>query len=193
CDPSECRARRPGEGTERFAEEERPQALERGGILAELRAHRAVDRRHPLAPPDLVEDGRVAVADQELAREPFQLAGEAEKAVSAAREDQRLGVAAKRRLELALAPRVVSGEVAGARKNLLAEAGDEADLPERADAPLEPFALEGAGGSDDVDRIAGTERFHARSVSWHGWSARIETAAFAGLFPDSSAGRATDC
>src|SRR2546422_5614145 len=163
--PSVRGARRPGEGTDRLVEEERPQALESGGILAELRAHRAVDRRHPLAPPELVEDGRVAVADQELAREPFQLAGEAEKAVSAAREDQRLGVAAKRRLELALAPRVVSGEVAGARKNLLAEAGDEADLPERADAPLEPFALEGAGGSDDVDRIAGTERFHARSVS----------------------------
>src|SRR2546427_2110362 len=161
--PSVRGARRPGEGTDRLVEEERTQALESGGILAELRAHRTVDRRHALAPPELVEDGRVAVADQELARESFQLAGEAEKAVSAAREDQRLGVAAERGLELALAPRVVSGEVAGARKNLLAEAGDEADLPERADAPLEPFALEGAGGSDDVDRIAGTERFHARS------------------------------
>src|SRR5438552_2645969 len=163
--PSVRRARRPGEGTDRFAEEERPHAVERGGILAELRAPRAVDRRHPLAPPELVEDGRVAVADQELAGEPFELAGEAEEAVSAAREDQRLGVAAERRLQLALAPRVVSGKVAGTRKNLLAEAGDQADLPERADAPLEPFALEGAGGSDDVDRIAGTERFHARSVS----------------------------
>src|SRR5207302_4477235 len=32
--PSVRRARRPGEGTDRFAEEERPQALESGGILA---------------------------------------------------------------------------------------------------------------------------------------------------------------
>src|SRR5438105_2906056 len=112
-----------------------------------------------------VEDGRIAIADQELARESFQLAGEAEEAVSAAREDERLGVAAERRLELALATRVVSSEVAGARKNLLAEARGEPDLSESVDASLEAFALEGAGGSDDVDRIAGMERFHPRSVS----------------------------
>src|SRR5438270_671014 len=91
--------------------------------------------------------------------------GDAEEAVSAAREDERLGVAAERRLELALATRVVSSEVAGARKNLLAEAREEPDLSESVDASLEAFALEGAGGSDDVDRIAGMERFHPRSVS----------------------------
>ena len=165
CAPSVRGARRPGERTDRFVEQQRSQALESGRILAELRAHRAVDRRHSLAPPELVEDGRIAIADQELARESFQLAGEAEEAVSAAREDERLGVAAERRLELALATRVVSSEVAGARKNLLAEAREEPDLSESVDASLEAFALEGAGGSDDVDRIAGMERFHPRSVS----------------------------
>src|SRR5205807_7326554 len=43
--------------------EKRAEPFERGTILAELGAHRAVDARHPCAPPGHVQPGPIAVAD----------------------------------------------------------------------------------------------------------------------------------
>src|SRR5438105_7297061 len=154
----------PREGPRRLAEEELPESLHRAGFLAELRAHRSVDRRHALATPQLVQDGGVAVADEKLARQLAQVGGEAEQPVAAAGEDHRLGVAAEGILHLALPARVVSREVPGARKDFVAEAGLETDAAQRLDATLEALAVEPARGGDDVDRVPGTKRFHARSL-----------------------------
>ena len=156
--------RGPGQRTRRLAEEQLTEPFHLGGILAELRAHRPVDGRHAPAAPQLVQDRRVAVADDELAWKLAQLGCEAEEPVTAAGEDQRLGVAAERVLELALAPRIVSREMARPGKDLLPEAGLEADAAQRLDAALEALAIEPARGGDDVDRVPWTERFHARSV-----------------------------
>src|SRR2546421_6254451 len=157
-------ARGPRERPRWLAEEKLPEPFQRGGILAELRAHRPVDRRHAPAAPELVQDRRAAVADDELARKLAQPGCEAEEAVAAASEDQRLGIAAERLVELALAPRIVSREMARPGKDLLPEAGLEADAAQRLDAALEALAIEPARGGDDVDRVPWTERFHAHSV-----------------------------
>src|SRR5207248_216275 len=148
---------------EEIADDKTLRALERAAEQ-ELRAHRPLDRRHAPAAPELVQDRRVAVADDELARKLAQLGCEAEEAVAAASEDQRLGIAAERLVELALAPRIVSREMARPGKDLLPEAGLEADAAQRLDAALEALAIEPARGGDDVDRVPWTERFHARSV-----------------------------
>src|SRR5207302_10154802 len=113
CTPFARGPRPPGERPRRLAEEELPEPFHGGGILAELRAHRPVDRRHAPAAPELVQDRRVAVPDDELARKLAQVSCEAEEPVAAAGEDQRLGVTAERIVELALAPRIVSREMAG--------------------------------------------------------------------------------
>src|SRR5467141_2323460 len=147
-----------------LAEEQCLEALELAGFLAELRTHGTVDGGNAGPAPQLVEDGGVAVADEQLARDGAQVGGEAQDAVAAAGEDQRFGVAAEGFLELALASRIVAGEVACAGEDRVGEAGDQADLAERADAALELLALEGAGGRDDIDRIAGLERLHGGSV-----------------------------
>src|SRR6266850_241019 len=154
----------PADRRRELAEEQRLEAVELAGILAELRAHRAVDGGHARPAPELMEDGGVAVADEQLARDGAQVGGEAQDAVAAAGEDQRFSVAAEGVLELALASRIVAGEVACAGEDRVGEAGDQADLAERADAALELLALEGAGGRDDVDWIAGLERLHGGSV-----------------------------
>src|SRR5882672_4459825 len=161
---SASRAGGPGDRRRELAEEQRLEALELAGFLAELRTHRAMDGGHAGPAPELVEDGGVAVADEQLARDGAQVGGEAQDAVAAAGEDQRLGVAAEGVLQLALASRIVAGEVACAGEDGVGEAGDQADLAERADAALELLALEGAGGRDDIDRIAGLERLHGGSV-----------------------------
>ena len=111
-----------------------------------------------------MEDGRVAVADDELFRDAAQVGGEAQKPVSAASEDHGLGVASKRAVQLGLAACIVAREVGGAREDVLGETRDEADLAQREDAALEALAIERARGRDDVDRIARKERFHRRSV-----------------------------
>src|SRR2546426_10393825 len=146
--------RGPGQRTRRLAEEQPAEPFHPGGILAELRAHRPVDGRHAPAAPQLVQDRRVAVADDELAWKLTQLGCEAEEPVTAAGEDQRLGVAAERVLELALAPRIVSREMAGPREDLFPEARLEANAPQRLDAALEALAIESARGGDDIDRIS---------------------------------------
>src|SRR6267143_59878 len=154
----------PGDRRRELAEEQRLEAVELAGILAELRTHRAVNGGQAGPAPLLVEDGGVAVADEQLLRDGAQVAGEAQDAVAAPGEDQRLGVAAEGVLELALAARIVAGEVVRACEDGIGEAGHQPDLPERADAALEFLALERAGGRDDVDRIARLERLHASSV-----------------------------
>src|SRR5882724_3749425 len=154
----------PGDRLRELAEEQRLKAVELAGILAELRAHRSVDGGNARPAPQFVEDGGVAVADDQLARDGAQVGGEAQDAVAAAGENERLGVAAEGVLELALASRIVAGEVACAGEDRVGEAGNQADLAERADAALEFLALEGAGGRDDVDRIARLERLHGGSV-----------------------------
>ena len=58
-------------------------------ILSELRTHRPMDRGDACPPPELVQDGRVAVADDELLRDAPSSRGEAQQAVAAAGEDQR--------------------------------------------------------------------------------------------------------
>src|SRR5437764_981101 len=126
-----------------------------------LAASRVFPRREEIADD---KTRRAAVADDELARKLAQLGCEAEEAVAAASEDQRLGIAAERLVELALAPRIVSREMARPGKDLLPEAGLEADAAQRLDAALEALAIEPARGGDDVNRVPGTERFHARSV-----------------------------
>src|SRR5882762_8384434 len=78
-----------------LAEEQCLEALELAGVLAELRAHRAVDGGNAGPAPQLVEDGGVAVADEQLARDGAQVGGEAQDAVASSREDQRFGVAAE--------------------------------------------------------------------------------------------------
>src|SRR6266403_2021377 len=160
-------ARGPGGPRDRWrelTEEQCLEALELAGFLSQLRTHRAMDGGNAGPAPQFVEDGGVAVADEQLARDGAQLGGEAQDAVPAAGEDQRFGVAAEGFLELALASRIVAGEVACAGEDGVGEAGDQADLAERADAALELLALEGAGGRDDIDRIAGLERLHGGSV-----------------------------
>src|SRR5712664_728810 len=154
----------PGDRRRELAEEQRLEALELAGILAELRTHRAVNGGQAGPAALLVEDGGVAVADEQLLRDGVQVGGEAQDAVAAPGEDQRLGVAAEGVLELAPAARIVAGEVVRAGEDGIGEAGHQPDLPERADAALELLALERAGGRDDVDRIARLERLHASSV-----------------------------
>src|SRR6267143_402204 len=154
----------PGDRRRKLAEEQRLEAVELAGILAELRTHRAVDGGHAGPAPLLVEDGGVAVADEQLLRDGVQVGGEAQDAVATAGEDQRFGVAAEGVLELALAARIVAGEVVCAGEDRVGEAGHEPDLAERADAALKLLALERAGGRDDVDRIARLERLHDSSV-----------------------------
>ena len=85
----------PGDRRRELTEEQRLEALELAGFLAELRTHRAVNGGQAGPAPLLVEDGGVAVADEQLARDGAQVGGEAQDAVAAAGEDQGFGVAAE--------------------------------------------------------------------------------------------------
>jgi hypothetical protein len=158
-------ARLPGELVRRPAEEEVLQALLGFRVLAELRAHGAVDRGHARPPPEIVQQRGVAVAHEQLPRHAVDVGGEAEQAVAAAGEDDGLGIAVQGGLQLGLAPLVAAGEVAGARKDFVAVAGDELHVPQGADAALEALAVEGAGGRDHVDGVAWEEGLHEHSVT----------------------------
>src|SRR6266404_1921630 len=69
-----------------LAEEKGLEALQLGGILAELGAHGAVDGGDAGAAPELVQERRVAVADDQLRGDGGEIRGEAEEPVPAAGE-----------------------------------------------------------------------------------------------------------
>src|SRR5205085_11128564 len=160
--------RRPMDPSRILSREEHPEPLEGGAVFPELGAHRSVDARDVRPPPDFVQDGRVAVPDDELRalldEVRGQIGNDALQAVAAARQDQRLGARVLQGMaKLVEPPLVVAREIAEvAVEDALAVPRLEADVLQGADAALEAFLVERAGRRDYRDSVAGPERGRTR-------------------------------
>src|SRR5438874_2693268 len=163
--------RRPMNPSRVLSREEHTEPLEGRAIFSQLGAHRAVDARDARAPPELVQDGRVAVADHGFRALLDEIGGhlrdDALQPVTAARQDQRLDARVLQGMaKLLEAPLVVAREIAlVSLEDALAEPRLETDVLQRADAALEAFLVERAGGRDYRDSVAGSERGRTRHAA----------------------------